>query len=144
MYNGPFSRSREDAKFDAGKHMKNLIPLAICLFIGVPFLCSETTKFEGVKIRRHESTEKRQLVDKVGVLIFDDDARRLTFGDKAGDQFAVPYSDVTKVVFDTDTHGTGLPPSFVHAIIRQFPVLGLRLRAVQPAERSRPQPPSAM
>jgi len=77
----------------------------IFLFIGISFLFSETTKFEHVKIRRHKSAEKRELVDKVGVLGFDDDAQKLTFRSGAGDNFAVPYSDITKIVFDTDTHG---------------------------------------
>jgi hypothetical protein len=78
--------------------------LTIFLFISVSFFFSETTKFEDVKIRRHKSADKRELVDKYGVLAFDDDARKLTFKDEAGDNFAVPYSDVTKVVFDSDAH----------------------------------------
>jgi hypothetical protein len=85
--------------------MKKPTCLAIFLLVGVSFLFSETTKFEEVKIRRHKSAEKRQLVDKIGVLSFDDDARKLTFWSEAGDNFAVPYSDITKVVFDSDTHG---------------------------------------
>jgi hypothetical protein len=80
--------------------------LAIFLFLSISLLFSENTKFEGVKIRRHESTDKRELVDKVGVLSFDDDAKKLTFQSKAGDNFAIPYSDFTKVIFDSDTHGT--------------------------------------
>jgi hypothetical protein len=88
--------------------VKKLAQLAILLFIflflGIPILFSETTKFEDVKIRRHKSAEKRELVDKVGVLSFDDDARKLTFKSEAGDQFDVPYSDITKIVFDSDTH----------------------------------------
>jgi hypothetical protein len=84
--------------------MKKPTCLAIFLLVGVSFLFSETTKFEEVKIRRHKSAEKRQLVDKIGVLSFDDDARKLTFWSEAGDNFAVPYSDITKVVFDSDAH----------------------------------------
>lgn len=84
--------------------MKNTAHLAIFLFIGISFLFSETTKFEDVKIRRHKSAEKRELVDKIGALSFDDDARKLTFRSEAGDNFAVPYSDITKVVFDSDAH----------------------------------------
>ena len=85
--------------------MKKPTYLAIFLLVGVSFLFSETTKFEEVKIRRHKSAEKRELVDKIGVLSFDDDAQKLTFWSEAGDNFAVPYSDITKVVFDSDTHG---------------------------------------
>jgi len=85
--------------------MKKSAHLAIFLLFGVSFVFSETTKFEDVKIRRHKSAEKRELVDKVGVLGFDDDAQKLTFRSGAGDNFAVPYSDITKIVFDTDTHG---------------------------------------
>jgi hypothetical protein len=84
--------------------MKKAAHLAIFLFIGISFLFSETTKFEDVKIRRHKSAERRELVDKTGVLSFDDDARKLTFKSDADDDFAVPYSDITKVVFDSDAH----------------------------------------
>jgi hypothetical protein len=80
--------------------------LAIFLFLNISLLFSEDTKFEGVKIRRHMSAEKRELVDKTGVLSFDDDAQKLTFQSKAGDNFAIPYSDITKVIFDRDTHGS--------------------------------------
>lgn len=80
--------------------------LAIFCFLGVSLLLAEDTRFEGVKIRRHKSTEKRELVDKTGVLSFEDDSQKLTFQSKAGDQFTIPYSDIIKVVFDTDTHGT--------------------------------------
>jgi hypothetical protein len=83
---------------------RSTLYLTVFLFIGVSFLFSETTKFEDVRIRRHKSADKRELVDKYGVLAFDDDARKLTFKGEAGDNFAVPYSDITKVVFDTDTH----------------------------------------
>lgn len=79
--------------------------LAIFFFSASLLLFSETTKFEDVKIRRHKSADKRELVDKIGVLSFEDDAQKLTFRSGAGDQFAIPYSDITKVVFDTDTHG---------------------------------------
>jgi hypothetical protein len=84
--------------------LTKLAHLAVFFFIGVSFLFSETTKFEDVKIRRHKSADKRELVDKIGVLSFDDDARKLTFRSEAGDNFAVPYSDITKVVFDSDAH----------------------------------------
>jgi hypothetical protein len=80
--------------------------LAIFLLLSIPLLFSENIKFEHVKIRRHKSAEKRELVDKIGVLTFEDDSQKLTFRSAAGDQFAIPYSDITKVIFDTDTHGS--------------------------------------
>ena len=76
--------------------MKKPAHLAIFLFIGTSFLFSETTKLEEVKIRRHKSAEKRELVDEIGVLSFDDDAQKLTFRGQPLDNFAVPYSDITK------------------------------------------------
>ncbi len=79
--------------------------LATFLFLSISLLFSENTRFEDVKSRRHKSAEKRELVDKIGVLTFEDDAQKLTFRSGAGDQFAIPYSDITKLVFDTDTHG---------------------------------------
>ena len=90
--------------------------LAIFLFLSISLLFSEDTKFEGVKIRRHQSAEKRELVDKIGVLSFEDDGQKLTFRSGAGDQFAIPYSDITKVVFDTDTHGTAGLRAFMYMI----------------------------
>ena len=53
-------------------------------------------------------------MDKIGILSFDDDSQKLTFRSGAGDQFAIPYSDITKVVFDTDTHGTWIASVHVH------------------------------
>jgi len=88
--------------------------LAIFSFLSISLLFSEDTKFEGVKIRRHQSAEKRELVDKIGVLSFEDDGQKLTFRSGAGDQFAIPYSEITKVVFDTDTHGTWMASVHVH------------------------------
>jgi hypothetical protein len=80
--------------------------LAIFFFLSSSLLFSEDTKFEGVKIRRHKSAEQRELVDKIGVLSFEDDSQKLTFRSGAGDQFTIPYSDITKVIFDRDTHGS--------------------------------------
>jgi hypothetical protein len=91
-----------------GKLAHRAIFLFVFLFIflygGSSFLFSGTTKFDEVKLRRHKSAEKRELVDKFGVLSFDDDAQQLTFRGEPADNFAVPYSDITKVVFDSDAH----------------------------------------
>ena len=62
---------------------------------------------EHVKARRHRSEENRVLVDKAGVLTFDDTAHKLTFKDDAGDNLDVPYDDITKVVFEVTTHMRG-------------------------------------
>jgi hypothetical protein len=80
--------------------------LAIFLFLSISLLFAENTRFEDVKIRRHKSAEQRELVDKIGVLGFEDDSQKLTFHSAASDQFAIPYSDITKVIFDRDTHGS--------------------------------------
>jgi hypothetical protein len=89
-----------------GQRMSRAAYLAIFMFLSISLLFSENTKFEDVKIRRHKSAEQRELVDKIGVLSFEDDSQKLTFHSAAGDQFAVPYSDITKVIFDRDTHGS--------------------------------------
>jgi len=62
------------------------------LFIGISFLFSELLSVEDVKIRRHKSAQKRELVDKIGVLSFDDDRSELTFHSGAGDDspFHIP------------------------------------------------------
>jgi len=70
-------------------------------------LSAETTSFDHVKIHRHRSPEKRVLIDKTGVLSFDDTARTLSFSSSAGDRFEIAYDDVTKVVFDVTTHMRG-------------------------------------
>jgi hypothetical protein len=80
--------------------------LAIFLLLSISLLFAENTRFEDVKIRRHKSAEQRELVDKIGVLGFEDDSQKLTFHSAASDQFAIPYSDITKVIFDRDTHGS--------------------------------------
>jgi hypothetical protein len=86
--------------------MSKATHLAIFLFLSISLLFAENTRFEDVKIRRHKSAEQRELVDKTGVLAFEDDSQKLTFHSAAGDQFAIPYSDITKVVFDRDTRGS--------------------------------------
>jgi hypothetical protein len=84
--------------------MKRLALITIFLLSGMPLLFGDKSTFEHVKIHRHKSADKRQLVDKVGVLAFDDNARRLTFADEADDKFEIPYSDITRVVFDSASH----------------------------------------
>lgn len=74
------------------------------------FICSamcENTVVEHVKIRRHRSEQKRVLVDKVGVLTFDDANKKITFRDDAGDKLDLNYDDIAKVSFEVTTHMRG-------------------------------------
>lgn len=64
---------------------------------------AETLSFR-VKIQRRESPDSRLLVDKAGVLTFNDSTRRLAFGRGKRDRFDVSYDDVTKAQFETTTH----------------------------------------
>ncbi len=73
----------------------------------VSSLFAEQMVVEHVKARRHRSGENRVLVDKVGVLTFDDTAHKLMFKDEAGDNLEVGYDDVAKVVFEVTTHMRG-------------------------------------
>lgn len=87
--------------------MKLACCLAIFLCIGPSLLFSENiTTFEDVKILRHKSAEKRELVDEAGILTFHDDTRELTYENQARDKFAAPYGAITKAVFDagSQTH----------------------------------------
>lgn len=113
--------------------MKKPARVAIFLFIGVSLLFSETTKFQEVKIRRHKSSEKRELVDKIGVLSFDDDARKLTFRSDAGDNFEVLYSDLTKMVFDSDIHMNAGATSV--AVSALSPLAGVLVRRIHVRDR---------
>ena len=74
------------------------------------FICTalcENMVVEHVKIRRHRSEQKRVLVDKVGVLTFDDATKKLAFRDDAGDKLDLNYDDVAKVSFEVTTHMRG-------------------------------------
>ena len=73
----------------------------------VASLSAQQLVVEHTKIRRRRSGENRVLVDKVGVLTFDDTAHKLMFKDEAGDSLDVNYDDVTKTVFEVTTHMRG-------------------------------------
>jgi hypothetical protein len=92
--------------------MKRLV-FVILLLSGVALLFGDSTTFDHVKIHRHKSADERQLVDKVGVLAFNDGARKLTFASRADDVIDVPYGDVSKIVFDATTHMRGGWPANV-------------------------------
>jgi hypothetical protein len=108
--------------------MRRLVIPITFLFLATFSLTAETTTFDHVKIHRQKSPQKRVLVDKVGVLTFDDTVRKLTYASHAGDKFEVRYDDVDKVVFEVTTHmrggalgavvsGAGFPGAVAGAII---------------------------
>jgi len=87
--------------------MKRYSPLIVSFLFLTVFLMAQQTAFEHVKIRRHKSPQDRVLVDKIGVLTFDDSARKLTFKSEAGDQVDAAYDDIVRVVFEVTTHMRG-------------------------------------
>jgi hypothetical protein len=87
--------------------MRKLSILILLLFTNTSGLHAQERIFEGVKIHRHRSADNRVLVDKIGALAFDDTARKLTFKSHAGDNIAVGYDDVVKVVFEVTAHMRG-------------------------------------
>ncbi|MBZ5665544.1 MAG: DUF2846 domain-containing protein [Acidobacteriia bacterium] len=82
---------------------------ALISFVFFATLCMATdaATFTHVKIHRHRNPEDRVLVDKVGVLTFDDAGRRLTFKSDAGDTLDVSYDAVAKVIFEVTSHMRG-------------------------------------
>jgi hypothetical protein len=85
---------------------RHVMMFVVFLGLGCTAL-AEQMVVEHVKVRRHKSGENRVLVDKVGVLTFDDAAHKLRFKDEAGDNLEVGYDDVVKVVFEVTTHMRG-------------------------------------
>jgi hypothetical protein len=86
--------------------MKRVL-VAILLLSMAGGVSAQKVVFENVKIRRHRSSEKRVLVDKVGILTFDDSTRSLAFKAGASDDIEVGYDDVGNIVFDATTHMRG-------------------------------------
>jgi hypothetical protein len=72
--------------------------------VGTLCLAAETVTFKHIKIHRQKSPHERVLVDKVGVLTFNDAGRKLAYTSRAGDKFDVGYDDVVRVVFEVTTH----------------------------------------
>jgi hypothetical protein len=87
--------------------MRRLAILIGLVLLGTFGIAGETVTFDHVKVHRHKSPQKRILVDKVGVLTFNDAGKRMTFVSHAGDEFDVGYDDITKVVFEVTTHMRG-------------------------------------
>jgi hypothetical protein len=82
-------------------------PVLLISILLLPTLCLADGLTFNAKLHRHKSSENPVLVDKIGVLSFDDAGRRLTFKDDAHDKFEIPYDSVTEVVFDVTTHMRG-------------------------------------
>lgn len=76
---------------------------------------SEIVMFRNVKIHRHRSAQDRVLVDRVGVLTFEDTDRKFMFEKRREDRLdtpakvEVPYDTGTKVVFEVTSHMHGFP-----------------------------------
>lgn len=87
--------------------MKRFAYRLFLLFFLLSPVFGQQTAFEHVKIHRHKSPQDRMLVDKSGVLTFDDTRHALTFKDDAGDKLDIAYSDVTKVIFEVTSHMRG-------------------------------------
>ena len=95
--------------------MRKLIALLITMSLISFCGATETGVFRNVKIHRHRSAQDRVLVDRVGVLTFDDPGRKFMFEKRQEDRFdtpekiEVPYDTVTRVVFDVTSHMRGVP-----------------------------------
>lgn len=81
-------------------------PLLIAILL-VPALCHAKTANFQAKLHRHKSGQDRLLVDKLGVLTFDDANRQLTFRDDASDRLEIRYESITKALFEVSTHMRG-------------------------------------
>jgi hypothetical protein len=86
--------------------MKRSILLLLFLFLGILSI-AEAQSFGHIKIHRHKSPQNRVLVDKVGILTFDDAKSRISFKSDAGDPFEIAYDAVATVVFEVTTHMRG-------------------------------------
>ena len=107
--------------------MRRYLALAWILCFSACGVSAQKTVFDSVKIRRHRSSEKRVLVDKIGTLTFDDGERKLTFkgyvgyGDAIPDTIQAGYDDVRKVIFDAATRMRG---GALAQVVRLAPVAG--------------------
>ncbi|HEY3974695.1 MAG TPA: hypothetical protein VGM18_16950 [Candidatus Sulfotelmatobacter sp.] len=93
--------------------MRRFAAVIALLSVSAGCLAADTENFNHVKIRRHRSANDRVLVDKVGVLTFDDGNHKLSYKSIVDDRFQVQdkfeaaYNDVTKIVFEVTTHMRG-------------------------------------
>jgi hypothetical protein len=93
--------------------MRRWAPLIVPVLLASLWLAADTVKFSWVKIRRAKNDHSRLLVDKDGDLRFDDKDRKLTFRSEAGDDVAIGYDDVTKVVFERTSRMRGGPVAYL-------------------------------
>jgi hypothetical protein len=92
-----------------------LTALVLTMALILATLCpaADVETFNNVKIHRHKSLKSRVLVDKSGVLTFDDTNKKFTFRHdpvyefEAHENVEVGYDSVTKVVFEVTTHMRG-------------------------------------
>lgn len=93
--------------------MSRWIVLVFLLCFGAICWSADVERFDHVKIHRHKSERDRALVDKVGVLSFDDANRKFTFSKNLIDKFDTPenvevgYDSVVEVVFETTNRMRG-------------------------------------
>ena len=79
--------------------------IAASIFLLLPLLASggsatQEIKFQDVKVHRHRSASDRVLIDKLGVLMFDDTSGKIRFKGESKERIEVAYGDVTRVVFE--------------------------------------------
>lgn len=87
--------------------------LVVPVLLASLWATAETVKFSWVKIRRAKNDHSRLLVEKDGDLRFDDTGQKLTFQSEAGDDVAIGYDDVTKVVFERTSRMRGGPVAYL-------------------------------
>ncbi len=93
--------------------MRRWALLIIPVVLASLWATADTVKFSWVKIRRAKNDHSRLLVEKDGDLRFDDTARKLTFQSEAGDDVAIGYDDITKVVFERTSRIRGGPVTYL-------------------------------
>jgi hypothetical protein len=101
--------------------MRRFLTLICLLLFSAYGLPAQKMVFEGVKIHRHRSAEKRVLIDKLGTLTFDDSARKLTFDRGADDHIEVGYDEVGMIVFESTARMRG---GELAAVVQAAPLAG--------------------
>jgi hypothetical protein len=76
-------------------------------------LCPGQTVTFAARLHRHQSAQNRVLVGRLGELTFADHV--LAFQGDGHEKLEIPYTSVSKVVFDTTTHMRGVTPGSVAA-----------------------------
>ena len=102
--------------------MRQYILVLTFLLAGVLGLRAQTVNVPA-KIYYPKSPHNRLLVNKIGVLTFDDNDRVLTFKDDGHDKLQLPYDSVTGVVFEVTTHMRGF--NVKSALAGGVPLVGI-------------------